>query len=157
MAEALQAHRGELEKRIREATADLAAKKDMAERANQAKSRFFAAASHDLRQPLHALSLFVAALKARNKQPGTQTLIDNIEASTAAMELLFNSLLDISRLDAGAIEAHPVHFSLRQHAGRSEQAVQPAGGREKPAAALSPDRCHPLQRPAADRAHPAST
>ncbi len=112
MAEALQAHRGELEKRIREATADLAAKKDMAERANQAKSRFFASASHDLRQPLHALSLFVAALKARNKQPGTQTLIDNIEASTAAMELLFNSLLDISRLDAGAIEAHPVHFSL---------------------------------------------
>ncbi|MDO9221254.1 MAG: ATP-binding protein, partial [Thiobacillus sp.] len=112
MAEALQTHRGELEKRIREATADLAAKKDMAERANQAKSRFFASASHDLRQPLHALSLFVAALKARNKQPGTQTLIDNIEASTAAMELLFNSLLDISRLDAGAIETHPVHFSL---------------------------------------------
>jgi two-component system, sensor histidine kinase len=114
MAEALQAHRGELEKRIREATADLAAKKDMAERANQAKSRFFAAASHDLRQPLHALSLFVAALKARNQQPETQTLIDNIEASTAAMELLFNALLDISRLDAGAIEAHPVHFPLHK-------------------------------------------
>jgi signal transduction histidine kinase/CheY-like chemotaxis protein len=114
MAEALQAHHGELEKRIRAATADLAAKKDMAERANQAKSRFFAAASHDLRQPLHALSLFVAALKARNHQPETQTLIDNIEASTAAMELLFNALLDISRLDAGTIEAHPVHFPLQK-------------------------------------------
>ncbi|HMA10831.1 MAG TPA: ATP-binding protein [Steroidobacteraceae bacterium] len=114
MAEALQAHRSELERRIREATADLAAKKDMAERANQAKSRFFAAASHDLRQPLHALSLFVAALKARNQQPESQTLIDNIEASTAAMELLFNSLLDISRLDAGTIEAHPVHFPLQK-------------------------------------------
>lgn len=114
MAEALQTHRGELEKRIREATAGLAAKKDMAERANQAKSRFFAAASHDLRQPLHALSLFVAALKARNHQTEAQTLIDNIEASTAAMELLFNSLLDISRLDAGTIEVHPVHFSLQQ-------------------------------------------
>jgi signal transduction histidine kinase/CheY-like chemotaxis protein len=114
MAEALQGHRGELEARIREATADLAAKKDMAERANQAKSRFFAAASHDLRQPLHALSLFVSALKARNQQPETQTLIDNIEASTAAMELLFNALLDISRLDAGTIEAHPVHFPLRK-------------------------------------------
>ncbi len=114
MAEALQTHRGELEKRIQEATADLAAKKDMAERANHAKSRFFAAASHDLRQPLHALSLFVAALKARNQQPETQTLIDNIEASTAAMELLFNALLDISRLDAGTIEAHPVHFPLQK-------------------------------------------
>jgi signal transduction histidine kinase len=107
MAEALQAHRNELEQRIHAATADLAAKKDMAERANQAKSRFFAAASHDLRQPLHALSLFVAALKARNQQPESQTLIDNIEHSTAAMELLFNALLDISRLDAGAIETHP--------------------------------------------------
>ncbi|OZA22899.1 MAG: hybrid sensor histidine kinase/response regulator [Hydrogenophilales bacterium 17-61-9] len=117
MAEALQTHRGELEKRIREATADLAAKKDMAERAHYAKSRFFAAASHDLRQPLHALSLFVAALKTRNQQPETQTLIDNIEASTGAMELLFNALLDISRLDAGTIEAHPVHFSLRKLLG----------------------------------------
>ena len=114
MAEALQAHRSELEKRIREATADLAAKKTMAERANQAKSRFFAAASHDLRQPLHALSLFVAALKARNHQTEAQTLIDNIEASTATMELLFNALLDISRLDAGTIEARPVHFSLQK-------------------------------------------
>ncbi|TXH74524.1 ATP-binding protein [Thiobacillus sp.] len=114
MAEALQTHRGELERRIREATADLAAKKDMAERANQAKSLFFAAASHDLRQPLHALSLFVAALKARNQQPEAQTLIDNIEASTAAMELLFNALLDISRLDAGTIETHPVHFPLQK-------------------------------------------
>jgi len=114
MAEALQTHRGELEKRIREATADLAAKKEMAERANQAKSRFFAAASHDLRQPLHALSLFVGALKARNQQPEAQILIDNIEVSTATMELLFNALLDISRLDAGTIEAHSVHFSLRK-------------------------------------------
>lgn len=113
MAEALQTHRDELEKRIREATADLASKMDMAERANHAKSRFFAAASHDLRQPLHALSLFVAALKARSQQPETQNLVDNIEASTATMEQLFNALLDISRLDAGTIEAHPVHFSLQ--------------------------------------------
>lgn len=113
MAEALQTHRLELEKRVREATADLAAKKDMAERANFAKSRFFAAASHDLRQPLHALSLFVAALKTRNPSPETHSLIENIEASTSAMESLFNALLDISRLDAGTIEAHPVHFSLK--------------------------------------------
>jgi len=114
MAEALQAHRGQLERRIREATADLASKRDMAERANQAKSRFFAAASHDLRQPLHALSLFVAALKERNHQPETRLLIDNIEASTGVMELLFNALLDISRLDAGAIEPRRVHFPLQK-------------------------------------------
>jgi signal transduction histidine kinase/ActR/RegA family two-component response regulator len=121
MAEVLQAHRGELEQRIREATANLATKKDMAERANQAKSRFFAAASHDLRQPLHALSLFVAALKARNHQTEAQTLIENIEASTAAMALLFDALLDISRLDAGAIEVNPVHFPLQQMLRELEQ------------------------------------
>ena len=113
IGEQLQAHRGELEQRIREATAELAAGKDMAERANQAKSRFFAAASHDLRQPLHALSLFVDALKGRSHQTEVQTLIDNIAASTAAMELLFNALLDISQLDAGAIEPRPVHFPLQ--------------------------------------------
>ncbi len=113
MAESLQSHRDELEKRVRAATADLASKMDMAERANQAKSRFFAAASHDLRQPLHALTLFVAALKARSQHPEMQTLVDNIEASTATMEQLFNALLDISRLDAGTIEAHPQHFPLQ--------------------------------------------
>ncbi|MEQ1663523.1 MAG: hybrid sensor histidine kinase/response regulator [Thiobacillus sp.] len=112
MAQALQTHRGELEQRIRDATINLAAKKEQAERANQAKSRFFAAASHDLRQPLHALSLFVAALKACNQQAETTNLIDNIEAASSAMTLLLNALLDISRLDAGAIEARPQHFSL---------------------------------------------
>lgn len=114
MADALQAQRGEMEERIRNAIADLAAKKEMAERANSAKSRFFAAASHDLRQPLHALSLFVAALKTRNRQPETQPLIDNIETATGAMELLFNALLDISRLDAGVIEVQPAHFPLQK-------------------------------------------
>jgi signal transduction histidine kinase/CheY-like chemotaxis protein len=114
MADALLSQRSQMEERIRAATASLAAKKDMAERANTAKSRFFAAASHDLRQPLHALTLFVTALKARNRQIEMQPLIDNIEASTAAMELLFNALLDISRLDAGAIEVHPIHFALNQ-------------------------------------------
>lgn len=114
MADALQAQRGEMEQRIRNAIADLAAKKEMAERANSAKSRFFAAASHDLRQPLHALSLFVAALKTRNRQPETQPLIDNIETAAGAMELLFNALLDISRLDAGVIEVQPAHFPLQK-------------------------------------------
>ncbi len=112
MADALQAQRSEMETRIRAATADLAAKKDMAERANSAKTRFFAAASHDLRQPLHALSLFVATLKSRNRQLEMQPLIDNIEASTAALALLFDALLDISRLDADTVEVHTVHFPL---------------------------------------------
>ena len=131
MAEALQAHRRELEQRIHEATANLAAKKDMAERAHQAKSRFFAAASHDLRQPLHALSLFVAALKARNHQVEAQTLIETIEAATAAMTSLFNALLDISRLDAGAVDVHRVHFPLQKMLRDLEQQFGPVAAEKQ--------------------------
>ena len=110
MASALSEHQTRLEERIVEATAKLAAQKDEAERAIVAKSKFFAAASHDLRQPLHALVLFIGALKARIHLPDVRMLVDHIEASVDAMEMLFNSLLDISRLDAEVIEVCPAHF-----------------------------------------------
>lgn len=112
MAQALYEHQTRLEERILEATANLAAQKNAAERANIAKSKFFAAASHDLRQPLHALVLFVGALKERNHYPEVRTLVDHIESSVGAMEALFNSLLDISRLDAGVIDVRPQHFPI---------------------------------------------
>ena len=78
--------------------------KNVAEQANIAKSKFLAAASHDLRQPLHALGLFVAALSepsARNEAP---LIVRNINRSLAALEGLFNALLDISKLDAGIVK-----------------------------------------------------
>ncbi|MGA7178339.1 MAG: hybrid sensor histidine kinase/response regulator [Thiobacillaceae bacterium] len=112
MAQALYENRSQLEDRILEATARLAAQRDKAERASIAKSKFFAAASHDLRQPLHALVLFVGALKARIHYPEVRTLVEHIEASVDAMEMLFNSLLDISRLDAGVIEINRQHFAV---------------------------------------------
>ena len=121
MAEALQAHQGELEVRVAHATARLASEKEAAERANMAKSRFLASASHDLRQPLHALTLFVEALKARINYPEVRTLVEHIEASAAAMETLFNTLLDISRLDAGVIEVKPEHFAADRLAARIRQ------------------------------------
>lgn len=99
--------------RLNAAIGEVAIRTDSAERANVARSRFFAAASHDLRQPMHALSLFVSALKARNRQPEVADLVSHIEDATASMEELFNALLDISRLDAGVIEARPVHFPLQ--------------------------------------------
>lgn len=89
-----------------------------AEQANLAKSRFLAAASHDLRQPLHALTLFVAALEERNRQPETQPLIAHIQSSASALESLFQTLLDISRIDAGIVEATPCHFNTRDVVGR---------------------------------------
>jgi signal transduction histidine kinase/CheY-like chemotaxis protein len=72
------------------------------ELANLAKSRFLAAASHDLRQPLHALSLFVAQLDAAGDPAERRRIVSRIDAAVLAMNELFNALLDISKLDAGA-------------------------------------------------------
>lgn len=95
----------EMSQRIIDATAELRARKEEAERANLAKSRFLAAASHDLRQPMHALGLFIASLAEHRLHPRSTHLVEQICASAAAMEELLDSLLDISRLDAGALQA----------------------------------------------------
>ncbi len=76
-----------------------------AETANRAKSQFLAAASHDLRQPLHAMGLFAAALAAKARDPEVKPLVASIHASVEALESLFAQLLDLSRLEAGAL--HP--------------------------------------------------
>jgi len=94
--------------------------KDEAERANLAKSRFLAAASHDLRQPLQALAMFVAALGDSVRRKGAMEthkqnrLIGNIENSIEALAGLLNSLLDISRLDAGIMEPVKRPFPVSQ-------------------------------------------
>ena len=100
------------EQRIQEATAELRAQKAQAESATLAKSRFLAAASHDLRQPLHALSLLVEALQERVPEGEAKRLADHIESSASTMESLLNALLDLSRLDAGVVEARPECFPL---------------------------------------------
>jgi hypothetical protein len=75
-----------------------------AESASLAKSQFLAAASHDLRQPLYALSLFSASLSALKLDDDGRTVVSNIQDSIAAMESLFVGLLDVSRLDAGVVQ-----------------------------------------------------
>ena len=92
---------------------DLRREKTAAEEANAAKSRFLAAASHDLRQPVHALSLFVAAAQIQPINPETRELLDHIDDSVRSLGRLFGGLLDISRLDAGVVEVNRVSFSLR--------------------------------------------
>jgi len=91
---------------------ELRHEKAVADEANIAKSKFLAAASHDLRQPLHALGLFVAALNERVKQAEAGVLMVNINRSVSALEGLFNALLDISKLDAGTIEPSVRDFAL---------------------------------------------
>lgn len=91
---------------------DLAEQKFRAEAADLAKSRFLAAASHDLRQPLHAQGLFVEELQALNHDAKSQHLLANLKSSMEAMHELFNSLLDISRLDASVIVPKQEDFSI---------------------------------------------
>jgi len=115
MAEALAESRDQLEDRIDTATAALAAEKDAAERANAAKSRFLAAASHDLRQPLHALSLFTTDL-LRQASAGrlreVPRIAEQISASTQTLGEMLNALLDISRLDIDGVRADIQAFPL---------------------------------------------
>ncbi len=92
--------------------AELREQKEAAEEANVAKSRFLAVASHDLRQPLHALSLFVQALQESSIAAHERHLVGNIRRSVDAMEELFDALLDISRLDAGMVRPRFETFSL---------------------------------------------
>ena len=87
--------------------------REQAEQANISKSKFLAAASHDLRQPLHALGLFVDALESRIQYKEVRDIVGNIRISTEALGDLLNSLLDISKLDAGVMEPRPVDFQLR--------------------------------------------
>jgi signal transduction histidine kinase len=104
MARALQAGRDHLQSRIAAATAELKLKRDEAEQASIAKSRFLAAASHDLRQPLHALALFAGELEGEARQSGQQRLARQIGKAVGAMEELLGSLLDISRADLGSLD-----------------------------------------------------
>lgn len=103
MAVQLQQDREILQQRIEQATSALREKKDEAERANQDKSRFLAVASHDLRQPLHALGLYVSELRRQLAVTPQQHLVEQVEQSVDALATLLNALLDISKLDAGAI------------------------------------------------------
>ncbi len=91
---------------------DLKVQKDKAEQANFAKSQFLASASHDLRQPVHALGLFVGALRAHEMSVEARKLLDHVAASVGALDGLFTALLDISRLDAGVMTAKKRAFML---------------------------------------------
>lgn len=112
MAERLEQGRDELERRVALATLELREKKEEAETATLAKSRFLAAASHDLRQPTHALGMFVARLAQLPHDPETRHLISNLDASVRAMQDLLDALLDISRLDAHAVKVNLRAFPL---------------------------------------------
>ncbi|MDR3467157.1 MAG: PAS-domain containing protein [Xanthobacteraceae bacterium] len=109
-AEALERANASLEMRVRERTeeltrlnSELARAKSAAEEANISKTRFLAAASHDVLQPLNAARLYVTSLVERQSGGDNVRLAENIDESLEAIEDILGALLDISRLDAGAM------------------------------------------------------
>jgi signal transduction histidine kinase len=80
--------------------------------ANASKSRFLAAASHDLRQPLHALTMFLGTLGFHVTTDDARRLLGRVKDTVRVLEEQFNSLLDMSRFDAGAVTANPHSFRL---------------------------------------------
>jgi signal transduction histidine kinase/CheY-like chemotaxis protein len=99
---------------LKHTVAELAAARDAAVSATQAKSRFLAAASHDLRQPLHALSLFSRALARRVTDRTQVELVGNIETTLGSVRAMFDTLLDVSKLDAGIVVPEPTVFTLEE-------------------------------------------
>lgn len=94
---------------------DLRVQKDMVEKSSMAKSSFIAVASHDLRQPLHAHGLFLGELRERlGKDAVVSRIVDKLESSLLIVSELFDSLLDISRLEAGVVEANIQRFSVNE-------------------------------------------
>jgi len=104
-----------LEQKIEDRTRQLA-------EANRTNSRFLAAASHDLRQPVHALGLFVAQLQEARDPSARERIIEKVEASTTAVSHLVEALLDISKLDQGTVEPQITAFALQPLLDRLEQA-----------------------------------
>jgi signal transduction histidine kinase len=121
-----------LETRVEERTkaltrvnSELEAARAKADEANRDKTRFLAAASHDLLQPLNAARLYTATLLERVGTSGLAELANSIEASLNAVEEIMSVLLDISRIDSGALKPVPTAFNIRDLMRKIEVEFQP--------------------------------
>jgi signal transduction histidine kinase/CheY-like chemotaxis protein len=104
MSESLRSYQQDMEAKVHAVTAELEHKKMEAEQASLAKSRFLAAASHDLRQPMHAISLYVESLKLQMQGRAAEDTLNKIERSILGTVELFNAILDVTKLDAGVVQ-----------------------------------------------------
>ncbi|MGZ5912106.1 MAG: ATP-binding protein [Reyranella sp.] len=134
-----------LEQRVIERTAELEASRAEAEAANLGKTRFIAAASHDLLQPLHAARLFTAAMIDRD--PGND-LGGKIDTSLGAVESLLDALLDISKLDAGAFRPEKRPFALQPMFESLATAFAPVAARRGAELVVVPTRAFVSTDPA---------
>ncbi|KGI77007.1 ATP-binding response regulator [Oleiagrimonas soli] len=102
----------DMERRIEIATKELARKNDALEQASKAKARFLASATHDLRQPLYALTLFSSSLAEQETSPERLDRISHVQQCIESLDRLFSELLDLSRLEAGAMQPELRDFPL---------------------------------------------
>jgi signal transduction histidine kinase/CheY-like chemotaxis protein len=124
MARRLAWGRDELESRVENVTRELREKMEQAQSATLAKSKFLASASHDLRQPAHALGMFVARLGQLPMDAQMRQLIRQMEASIQSMQDLLDSLLDLSRLDSGTVQVRMGEVDLNALLRTVQQSVE---------------------------------
>ena len=117
-------------RRLEQTNIDLSAAKESAEQANLSKTRFLAAASHDVLQPLNAAHLSVSALAELQTTDEGRTLVRQVERSLETMEDLLRTLLDISRLDAGVVQPNLVDVQLETLFSSLKSDFQPLAERK---------------------------
>ncbi|MEO5337349.1 MAG: ATP-binding protein [Magnetospirillum sp. WYHS-4] len=112
ISDELRAARDTLEEQVRQRTSELHEAKEAAERANHAKSRFLAAASHDLLQPLEAIGMFTGMLERQVEGERPKGIFRDLKVAQRSMRRLLDSLLEISKLEAGVVVARPRPMAL---------------------------------------------
>ena len=104
---------------------DLRIAKEEAEKANRAKSQFLAAASHDLRQPLHAMQMYTTVLKQKIKNKQSLKIVNDIEAVSISTGRLLNAILDVSKLEAGSVKPQIEVFPVKELLNRIARNFKP--------------------------------
>ena len=127
-------------RRLEHSNAELVTAKENAERANLSKTRFLAAASHDVLQPLNAAHLSISALADLQASEEGRKLVRQVERSLETMDDLLRTLLDISKLDAGVVRARHWQRSAGAIVRGAEIGLPASGLEEGPETAFSPDR-----------------
>jgi len=104
--------------------------KEEAERANRAKSQFLATASHDLRQPLHAMQMYITVLQQKIKNKETLKIVSDIDAVSISTGRLLNAILDVSQLEAGAVQPQIEDFPVQEILHRVARGFRPMSKRK---------------------------
>ncbi len=136
------------EQALRETASALEAAKNQADRVSASKSRFLAAASHDLRQPLHAAGTYLAILTRRLEKPALKQMCDKARQQLEAMSEILDVLLDVSRLESGAIKPHICNFRLDEMLERVIAGNRPQAQEKKLRLVCLPSGCTVRSDPA---------